>query len=460
MSGYKRTTVSISPAEYKRLHDAEMKLRFMEKDLPELMNEFEEDKTANLQQDFSQLEKRQNDFFTMLNGFNDQIRDIEAQTSQSITNQGVEYWNSLQTVLENNQQNNTQELFDQTRLYNDQVAKEINNHQQEISELNLTIIDLGQQQYEKNQFAQDWISTGQNICQFIDEHFDQRFINPGQLDSLIARLNQAQKNLDYGLDEAALVSAQDVYARSSELRIELEKRQSEWEILYSTARQQTRQLYILATHSSPCPALDIQGNQLPVQIDVDFWTSGSLNKLVGTLKANLADFDQNKFDWNSALLKDYLQETLPGIRSDLDNLVYQARINVLSSQLRINIADVVIQALASQGFEIQESLYSNDDMRKSYCARLGNLEGSQVVVKISPIQSEPGQNQLHLHSLDAGKRTQHELQQRAVEISHALRQYGLKVGNSKTSAIVQTSVPPIIRNAAQANKSEPIHAQV
>src|ERR1700690_4120087 len=100
MSGYKRTTVSISPAEYKRLHEAEMKLRFMEKDLPELMNEFEEDKTAGLQEDFKQLDGRQNDFLNLLAGFDEQIRDIEAQTSQTLTNQQAAFWNSLQTVVE------------------------------------------------------------------------------------------------------------------------------------------------------------------------------------------------------------------------------------------------------------------------------------------------------------------------------------------------------------------------
>jgi len=456
MSGYKRTTVSISPAEYKRLHEAEMKLRFMEKELPELMNEFEEDKTAGLQEDFNQLEKRQNDFNCLLADFNDQIRDIEIQTSRSMTNQQVEFWNSVQTVVEDSQQNSSRELLEQTRSYNDRIAIELDHHQQELSDLSRSFIDQNYRQVEKKQFVQDWISTAQSICQFISEHFDPRFINPGQLESLSARLNQSQQNLDYGLDEAALVSAQDVYARSSELRIELEKRQSEWEILFSTARQQTRQLFTLATHSSPCPALDIEGNPLPVQIEVDFWTSGSLNKLIDQLQANLNGFDQNTINWNTSDLKVYLQQTLPEIRTALENTVYQARLNVLSSQLRINIADVVVQALASQGFEIQESLYSNDDMRKSFSAKLGNLEGSQVIVKISPIQGEPGQNQLHLHSLDAARRTEHELHQRAVEISQALRQFGLHVGSSHPNSAKLPINPAQHRKAPQLKKPESI----
>lgn len=430
MSGYKRTTVSISPAEYKRLHDAEMKLRFMEKDLPELMNEFEEDKTAGLQEDFKQLDGRQNDFLNLLAGFEEQIRDIEAQTSQTLTNQQVAFWNSLQTVVEDAHQANSDQLLEQTRAYNDQFTTELENHQQEIIELNQSLVNINQKQFEKTQYVQEWISSAQVLCEFISGHYDPRFTNPGQLESLAARLNQSQQNLDYGLDEAALVSAQEVYARCSDLRIDLEKRQSEWEILYSTARQQTRQLLALAGHSSPCHALDIEGKELPVQIDVDFWTSGDLAKLMGGLQENLEKIDQNRAQWSSSDLKKYLQDTLPEIRAALDNIVYQARLRVLSSQLRINIADVVVQALATQGFEIQESLYSNDDMRKSFSARLRNLEGSEVIVKISPVQGEAGQNNLHLHSLDAAQRTEHELHQRALEISKALRQYGLQVSSS------------------------------
>jgi hypothetical protein len=450
MSGYKRTTVSISPKEYKRLHEAEMKLRFMEKDLPELMNEFEEEKNSSIQEDFKQLEGRQSDFLNLLAGFDQQIRGIEVNTSQCLTNQQVEFWNSVQSVLEDTHQNNKVELLEQTRSYNNQFTSELESHQQEISELNQSLLHLSQRQREKTSIAQEWISTAQSICEFIASHYDQRFINPGQLESLSARLNQSQQNLDYGLDEAALASAQEVYARCSELRIELEKRQSEWEILFSTARQQTRQLYNLATHCSPCPALDIEGNELPVQIDVDFWTSGNLSKLIEQIQTNLEQLDQRKEQWDTNSLKNYLQQAIPEIRAALDNTVYQGRLSVLSSQLRINIADVVVQALASQGFEIQQSLYSNDDMRKSYSARLKNLEGSEVVVKISPIQGEPGQNDLHLHSLDAAQRTEHELHQRALEISQALHQYGLQVGGShnqkrpvQANPILQKTVEPI-----------------
>src|SRR5271157_52273 len=431
MSGYKRTTVSISPAEYKRLHDAEMKLRFMEKDLPELMNEFKEDKAANLQEDFSQLEKRQNDFCNLLDGLNDQIREIEEKTNQTLSDEQAEFWNSLQTVIEDNQKNYSQNLFEQTRTFNELIAEQLNAHRQEISNVSRSFQNINRQQSEKKQFAQDWISAAQTLCQFISDHFNAGLINPGQFDSLIARLDQAQQNLDYGLEEAALVIAQDVYTRCSELRIELEKKQSEREVLFSTARQQTRHLYHLATRSNSCSAMDIEGKELPVQIDVDFWTSGNLSKLVDQLTSYLAQFEHNNDQWTTKDLKAYIQETLPEIRSGLENAISQARLNVLSSQLRINIADVVVQALASQGFEVQQSLYSDNDMRKSFCARLGNLEGSEVIVKISPIQGEPGQNQLHLHSLDAAQHTEHELHQRALEISTALRQYGLHVSGSK-----------------------------
>jgi len=456
MSGYKRTTVSINPLEYKRLHEAEIKLRFMEKDLPELMSEFEEDKTAGLQEDFSHLERRQNDFLNLIAGLDEQIRGIEAHTNQCLIDQQNELWDSLQSVLADNYQNTSNELFKTTQTYNDQFTTELENHNQVISELNQSLRDLSNRQLEKTLFVQGKIAAAQKIFDFISGHYDSQFIKPGEFESLIARLDQSQQSLEQGLEEAALIDAQEVYSHSSELRIELEKRQSEWEILFSTAQQQTYQLYNLATHSNPCQALDIEGNELPIQIDVDFWTSGALNKLISQIQTNLEQFDQNKVHLSTPDLKLYLQETLQETRIALENLVYQARLSVLSSQLRINIADVVVQALASQGFEIQEYLYSNDDMRKSFCVRLRNLEGSEVIVKISPIQGEPGQNDLHLHSLDAAQRTEHELRQRAFEISQALRQYGLIVGTSQSEPVVVRSKSAQPAGITQIKKPETI----
>jgi hypothetical protein len=101
--------------------------------------------------------------------------------------------------------------------------------------------------------------------------------------------------------------------------------------------------------------------------------------------------------------------------------------------VRINIADLVVQALEQQGFVLQESQYNNNDQRKAFSARVQNLEGSEVIIQVMPVPGDAGKNELQLHSLDKDMRTEHELRQRSLEISRTLNDYGLVVGAMTTA---------------------------
>jgi hypothetical protein len=103
-------------------------------------------------------------------------------------------------------------------------------------------------------------------------------------------------------------------------------------------------------------------------------------------------------------------------------------VNALNSQLRINIADLVVRALQDQGYALESSDYESADQRKTYDALLSNLDGSEVVVKVAPSGRDLGQNELHLQSIDREEHTEHELQQRWLEVSRSLTHYGLDVG--------------------------------
>lgn len=119
---------------------------------------------------------------------------------------------------------------------------------------------------------------------------------------------------------------------------------------------------------------------------------------------------------------------LPGYYQALEEIVMDGRVNALNSQLRINIADLVVRALQEQGFALEGSEYKSADQRSTYGARLTNLEGNEVVVQVAPTGQNLGANELHLESLDREERTEHELQQRWYEVSRSLASFGLEVG--------------------------------
>ncbi len=69
------------------------------------------------------------------------------------------------------------------------------------------------------------------------------------------------------------------------------------------------------------------------------------------------------------------------ISSQLLDLVTEARVAVLASQLRFNVAQIVVQSLEAQGFFLEHANYEKDDYRETFVARTCNYAGNEVVGK-------------------------------------------------------------------------------
>ena len=84
MSGLKKATVTLSENEYHKLHDAQMRLRFLERKVPDMLEEAQEAGNALLWENVSLLRDRQQDYQELVNGFDEQVRDLESVTAESL----------------------------------------------------------------------------------------------------------------------------------------------------------------------------------------------------------------------------------------------------------------------------------------------------------------------------------------------------------------------------------------
>ena len=107
------------------------------------------------------------------------------------------------------------------------------------------------------------------------------------------------------------------------------------------------------------------------------------------------------------------------------------RVAVLASQLRFNVAQIVVQSLEAQGFFLEQANYEKDDYRETFVARTCNYAGNEVVVSIDPDPGLDEGGKINIQSLDAGKITEHELHQRNFEIFNAILENGIEVGEIK-----------------------------
>ena len=440
MSGLKKATVTLSENEYHKLHDAQMRLRFLERKVPDMLEEAQEAGNALLWENVSLLRDRQQDYQELVNGFDEQVRDLEyCYRSKSLAAYQEEFYASLQNVTGDLLDHTSQALAEQNQLFLDLYAQENNFRQEQFSHLEQKIATLQGSARQKRAYALQWIDAARKLAGFIQANYDTNKYTPGQIGKLSKELQLCMQNLNQGMPEAALLNAQQTYSYLSELRGELERKQNEWRVLYQACLFTARRFYAILGSSQRLPAVDPDGNELPYEIDVDFWCGRKLSRLAEKTRNVLQQLQKDQAILDAPALNQLIQADFPASQEELDKLVVDARLAALTSQVRINIADLVVQALEQQGFVLQASNYSNNDQRKAFSARVQNLEGSEVIIQVMPVPGDAGKNELQLHSLDKDQRTEHELRQRSQEISRTLNEHGLVVGTLTAENVGQAT---------------------
>ena len=433
MSGLKKATVTLSENEYRKLHDSQVRLRFLERKMPDMLEEAQESSNALLWENFNILHARQQEYQDLVSTFDGQVRDMEAETAESLAAYQEDVYNSLQNVAGNLLDHTSQSLAEQNQLFQELFTQEHTLRQEQLSRLEQQIVTLQGGTRHKRTYAIQWIEAARKLAGFIQAKYDANKFAPGQIEKLGREIDLCIQNLNQGMLEAALLNAQQTFTRLSELRSELERKHSEWNVLYQSCLLTARRFYAILSGSQNIPALDTEYNELPYQIDVDFWSGRKLSRLAEKTRNMVQNLEKNQEILDAPALNQLIQGDFPSLQQELDKLIIDTRLAALNSQMRINIADLVVQALEQQGFVLQEAQYNNNDQRKAFSARVQNLEGSEVVIQVMPVLGDAGKNELQLHSLDKDLRTEHELRQRSQEISRTLNDYGLVVGAMTTT---------------------------
>jgi hypothetical protein len=289
--------------------------------------------------------------------------------------------------------------------------------------------ELGRFQDSKEEIVHKQLADAQSLYDFVINTFHHEKFSPGEAQRSVYEMGKAYQNLEQGFLDAAMINAQRAYQSLSEQRLTLQQKQAEWELLYLDVENRLRQLLIDAEGLKEIPSVDLDGNEIGQMIDVDYWSSRRLSRLKTMIHTRLEQMKTHAEELQTVDLLAIQQTELPRIFEELENTCSMAMEEALNSQLRVNIADIVIQALENQGFCFSDSEYQQKDKRKTFSANVINLAGDEIIIGVEPNKGEPGTSNLHLISADAGQRTEHELKQRANEIFTTLNQFGLENGN-------------------------------
>ena len=428
MSGHKRALVRLNRQEVNRIESLDSKLRQAEQDYQDIRQSLHQERKRYMQEFNQAVDSRQKVFQDVLSDYNHEVIALEKKTgdalrvqaelfTQRMEDQKIEIWNQTDTYFKHHF-NNVNTLVEQ------------NNHEiiGYFDELNQELSSIYSQQDSQYLIAEQGIQTAAGLFQSIHEVYDHNRFFPGLLDQVKDEIDSSINNLNRGLAEAALVQSQGACQQLSNLRFQLEEIIQQNSLGKSVLLEKIHHLSMLLDKNEFVSAVNINGEELEVTLDVDFWTSGGYSRLKNRCNGLVNQLIAEDLDLQAEDYERILKFILPQIENSMHDLISDARLKVILSQIRYNIADTVLGKLEEQGFEVQSANYEERDERHPYELIVKNLEGSQVKVFIESGDS-PGNYCLEIQTKEPDLYTDAELRSRANMILNSLRSAGLQVGS-------------------------------
>jgi hypothetical protein len=162
--------------------------------------------------------------------------------------------------------------------------------------------------------------------------------------------------------------------------------------------------------------------------DVDHWARGEL----AVLRTKLADAERAVRADDSPMSLDDLRRVVetsaPEYARRLDDLVEEAEQRLVASQLRVNVAQEVVDTLDRVGgYLFVSGRYESEDFREAYYTRLDHPNGNKIVVEVAPDDGGPLGSTVRILSYDRDVGSEDLRRARARDIADALRRRGLAV---------------------------------
>lgn len=453
MSGHKRAMITARSENIRQLSNTDMAKRFVEAGLKQLSQRLTHAAQKNKEIETAQEEVSNHELYQALMQVDEAFGQLEVDTMDALTQQEDAFFVQLTQVQEFVETANAEqfaEMNEQVQAALDSLADQ---HETTLHEMTEKLESIFVDNQDLVQNTQKWIEAAEAIINSLSDDPIMLGGNAEYLSYYSELINQAVENQQSGFNEAALISAQNAYRELYKARIKVYQLRRQYSALSSKLSRELELMDQELNINKQVQVFDLQGNPLESEIWVDDWIGGKLSQLQDEI-VSVRHFLENKP--SRAVIKKMhylLKNIVPTWHQRLTDYVYQARSEVINSQLRMNIAFMVIKTLAIQGYHLEYSNYSSEDMRLDYQAQLMDSEGSRVLVQVEAKGVQPEATELNIFTQDVDKRSPHELKQRSIEIQKSLRKAGLSVGEL-TSVPHENFVP---KNSRYLNNKLKIH---
>ena len=428
MSGHKHTTVRARADNLRELSQAERSQRFVKSTLEKVTKRLEKQAEQEREQTLQHLQAANQELVDNLSFFDEKIGIIEGQVGEALIEQQQTFGEALQQVtgeLNEAHDQNLAIIQENYELALEDVESRFLETYKPITEVLRGMMDA---QADQMAYYERWLATVQALAESLVRQHEMDRIYPDLEASYQESVALAEQNVQAGMIETAVGELQRTY---HELSLRLTRYRSftgQYDELRRTAKLELAKLEQEILHNQQVPGMDLEGSVLPYTIEVDTWVGGDFARLFQAVQRGLHQIEAPVSTAQMRRLREMITQHIPAWQTQVGELVYQARMAVINSQLRMNIASLAMKALITQGYKIEQAGYEDEDMRGEYCVQMVDMEGSRIVIKVEPKPGAVADTELHVYANDQAKRTPHEMRQRAREIERSLSGAGLMVG--------------------------------
>ena len=430
MSARKKAVVSIRELNYEREHARDMAALFSDRASQSEIQDIRD----QLSTSYQEMQDRHQNFETIIASFNANIADLETQTNLTIADQQQSLFAQVDAIADDINSRTSRMLTDELERFEEQVDLLDRNHESDIEGLKTNLAEIQSNKNNIKYMVLDLLDNSHALMVFIQQHYDLDRFSPQTFNELQLQIQQAELILSQNILEAAYLHSFQVYHNISNYRIWLEKQHSKWSILYNRTLLAAKHLYKLGKENRLIYPVDLDWNLLndSHKKNLNFWSDGLYQKWFLEIKTLLHSLLGDNPRLSIEDLDYMLNQQLPELQNELEQMIYQARQSMLSSQIRINIASVIMHSLSEQGYIREKASYIDNDERLGFEAVVGNRDQNKVHISIDP-DKDFHKSVVRLDTHSQNQYTEHEMNRRNYEILHSLNRYGLNVGEIITS---------------------------
>ena len=248
-----------------------------------------------------------------------------------------------------------------------------------------------------------------------------------------------------GTGEAALAQAQELYLNLGELRAEIEFKDAEWRAAHQTAVAAVTALAQQISYNSMIMVTD-EATDVSAELDVDYWSDGELTAIRQEADQLTARVNQEADPPTLAELRNISERSVVALDDRLSAAVSTARTRQWASQVRVNMAETVVDVLESISGYVWDgdATFAGDDQRDAFYSKLTHPDQSEIVVEVAP--DEDGKScVVRVMSYETGDPDEAQRVARLHAVAASLREHGL----SGTPAAEADEPDPGLRDFAR-----------